>query len=193
VITKGNNVSKNGPFNAVTIAERLDKHDKRWDTFAQALADSSGTDLNVLEAVIRARLREEVMDECQKMVEEGYEDAYKMLKDEQEKCKKALEEVAALYDDEDKRFKQMREFMVDKIDQFIEAHFQRIIEENMTGEEVFKEAMGKKYRTIDDAWTPLQKEEFMQNRDKILQKMREQVATAADPPPPGNWPMASIP
>jgi len=65
-------------------------------------------------------------DEYKSAIEEGYEEAYQMLKSE--RAKNSSVEVE-LYEEYDKKLNEMKEYIVDKVDQFLQVKGQEIYEQ----------------------------------------------------------------
>jgi len=65
-------------------------------------------------------------DEYKAALEEGYEEAYQMLKSERSK-NSSLE--VELYEEYDKKLNEMKEYIVDKVDQFLQVKGQEIYEQ----------------------------------------------------------------
>jgi len=65
-------------------------------------------------------------EEYKSALEEGYEEAYQMLKQEQEKNQKLEVEM---YEEYDKKLAEMKEYIVDKVDQFLQLKGQEIYEQ----------------------------------------------------------------
>lgn len=65
-------------------------------------------------------------EEYKSALEEGYEEAYQMLKQEQEKNQKLEVEM---YEEYDKKLNEMKEYIVDKVDQFLQLKGQEIYEQ----------------------------------------------------------------
>lgn len=70
---------------------------------------------------LRAEIRQELEVEFNRLLEEGYEQAYQILLAEQEKSKN-LE--AKLCQEFDEKLRQQKEYIVDKVDQYLN-HLQR--------------------------------------------------------------------
>lgn len=65
-------------------------------------------------------------EEYKSALEEGYEEAYQMLKQEREKNQKLEVEM---YEEYDKKLAEMKEYIVDKVDQFLQLKGQEIYEQ----------------------------------------------------------------
>ncbi len=65
-------------------------------------------------------------EEFEQTLEEGYEEAYQMLKNEQAKTENATVE---LYDEYDQKLNEMKEYVVDKLDQFLQSKGAEIYEQ----------------------------------------------------------------
>ena len=85
-----------------------------------------------LKAEVRAELEEEykgkleaVKKEMEQALEEGYEEAYQMLLAERKKTEQ-LE--VDLYEEYDKKLKDCREYIIDKVDAFLDFEWKKLCE-----------------------------------------------------------------
>ncbi len=155
------------------LERKIEQSELKWTELRDALIEGIPAEkLETIRAVIRAEERESLREQFEKMLEEAYEQAYEMVRSSHEKYTQRLAEIDDLWADAENKVKDIRTFMVDKIDEFIDQNRQQALE--MTGEEVFKAVMGKKYPSIDDNWAT-SKEEFDAKKEAIKQKMKDDL------------------
>lgn len=94
-------------------------------TEAEKVAEQGYEEAYSIIADLRNRL-EIQGEEYKSALEEGYEEAYQMLKQEQEKNQKLEVEM---YEEYDKKLSEMKEYIVDKVDQFLQLKGQEIYEQ----------------------------------------------------------------
>jgi hypothetical protein len=92
---------------------------------AEVVAEKGYTEAYSIISELRNRL-EVQSEEYEAALEEGYEEAYQMLKDE--RSKNGNLEVS-LYEEYDKKLAEMKEYIVDKVDQFLQFKGSEIYEQ----------------------------------------------------------------
>jgi hypothetical protein len=92
---------------------------------AEKIAEQGYEEAYSIIADLRNRL-EIQGEEYKSALEEGYEEAYQMLKQEKEKNQKLEVEM---YEEYDKKLVEMKEYIVDKVDQFLQLKGQEIYEQ----------------------------------------------------------------
>lgn len=92
---------------------------------AEKIAEQGYEEAYAIIADLRNRL-EVQGEEYNSALEEGYEEAYQMLLQEKEKNQKLEVE---LYEEYDKKLSEMKEYIVDKVDQFLQFKGQEIYEQ----------------------------------------------------------------
>lgn len=92
---------------------------------AEKIAEKGYEEAYAIIADLRNRL-EVQGEEYNSALEEGYEEAYQMLLQEKEKNQKLEVE---LYEEYDKKLSEMKEYIVDKVDQFLQFKGQEIYEQ----------------------------------------------------------------
>ena len=92
---------------------------------AETVAEKGYTEAYSIISELRNRL-EVQSEEYEAALEEGYEEAYQMLKDE--RSKNGNLEVS-LYEEYDKKLAEMKEYIVDKVDQFLQFKGSEIYEQ----------------------------------------------------------------
>lgn len=92
---------------------------------AEKVAEEGYSEAYAIIAELRNRL-EVQGEEYEAALEEGYEEAYQMLKEERSKNKN-LE--VSLYEEYDKKLAEMKEYIVDKVDQFLQSKGSEIYEQ----------------------------------------------------------------
>lgn len=92
---------------------------------AEKIAEQGYEEAYAIIADLRNRL-EVQGEEYKSALEEGYEEAYQMLLQEKEKNQKLEVE---LYEEYDKKLSEMKEYIVDKVDQFLQFKGQEIYEQ----------------------------------------------------------------
>ena len=95
---------------------------------AETVAEKGYTEAYSIIGELRNRL-EVQSEEYEAALEEGYEEAYQMLKDE--RSKNGNLEVS-LYEEYDKKLAEMKEYIVDKVDQFLQFKGSEIYEQAKT-------------------------------------------------------------
>jgi hypothetical protein len=95
---------------------------------AETVAEKGYTEAYSIISELRNRL-EVQSEEYEAALEEGYEEAYQMLKDE--RSKNGNLEVS-LYEEYDKKLAEMKEYIVDKVDQFLQFKGSEIYEQAKT-------------------------------------------------------------
>ncbi len=118
-----------------------------------------------LEAEYKAKLEaatQEIRHEFETNLEEGYEEAYQMLLAER-KSKETLE--VDMYDDYDKKLKECKEYIVTKVDEYLEQFWQKLCEAGeqeqadllaswrkvATADDIVETAIGNRKETYDEA------------------------------------------
>lgn len=92
---------------------------------AEKIAEQGYEEAYSIIADLRSRL-EVQGEEYKSALEEGYEEAYEMLQQEKEKNQKLEVEM---YEEYDKKLSEMKEYIVDKVDQFLQSKGQEIYEQ----------------------------------------------------------------